>query len=222
MTLKKFQHYTIQELLDLMRNKDLAEVCKRLIKSKLLGNHQVDVYWSFDFDGFKECPDKIKMTKMNKIRRDGYSYTSKKGLCEASKKSWFHIPGLACMNHPRTYSLIRNGDTSDFIKDFSLTAAMSLLKWIMKNSISHESKIISPSGKIAISVFNFAINECYKFIKKSRKEERVVDKQFYNIPHTFVLKLVTILLYKGCSQMVAISYAIYGRSFGSFWVIPDS
>ncbi|KAJ8954422.1 hypothetical protein NQ318_011097, partial [Aromia moschata] len=168
--LKKFQHYSIQELLDLVRNKDVADVCKRLIKSKLLASHQVDFYWSYDYDGFRECPDKVKMTKINKIRREGYSFTSKKGLCDASKKSWFQIPGLACMNHPRTYNLVRNGDTSDFIKDFSLTAAMSLLKWIIKNSMTHECKLMSASGKIPLSVFNFAINECYKFIKKSRKE----------------------------------------------------
>ncbi|XP_018580241.1 tubulin glycylase 3A-like, partial [Anoplophora glabripennis] len=170
--LKKFQTYSIHELVTLIRNKDIAETCKTLIKSKLLETHQVDLYWSSTYESFKECPDKIKLTKINKFRYNLFSYANKLGLCYANKNSvWFRIPGVANLNHPRTYSLTKDGDTPEFIKDFHRTAAMSLLKWVVKNSDTGEYKVLSQSGKIPIEVFDFAINECYKFIKKAQHED---------------------------------------------------
>lgn len=167
--LKRFQTYSIQELLELLRNKQLAETCKTLIKSKLLVKHQVDLYWSYNIDSFKDCPDKVKLTKINKFRRVGF--TTKLGLCEANKKSpWYTIPDVACLNHPRSYSLIKDGDTPEFIRDFYRTAAMSLLKWVIRNSNTGEVKILSPSGKIPVEVFDFAVTECYKYIKKAQHE----------------------------------------------------
>lgn len=47
---------------------------------------------------------------------------------------------------------------------------MSLLKWVVKNNSTGQYKVLSPSGKIPIGVFDFAINECYKFIKQAEHE----------------------------------------------------
>lgn len=71
------------------------------------------------------------------------------------------------LNHPRTYSLAPNGDTQGFIKDFNLTAAMALLKWVKTNSDTRQCKIISASGKISVKMFDFAVTECYKLIKRA-------------------------------------------------------
>lgn len=73
---------------------------------------------------------------------------------------------LGKLNHPRTYNLGPNGEKKGFIRDFNLTAAMSLLKWVKSNSETRQCKIISPSGKISLEIFAFAIKECYKLIKK--------------------------------------------------------
>ncbi|XP_074031076.1 tubulin glycylase 3A isoform X3 [Leptinotarsa decemlineata] len=162
----------IPELLYLVRNKEIADLCKRLIKSKLLEHHQVDLYYGNNYESYKECPDRMKQTLINRIRWSCPSYTSKQGLSEASRKSfWFHIPGVSNMNHPRSYKLTKNGDTEEFIKDFNLTAAMSLLKWVKTNHTTGQCKILSPYGKIPLTVFDFAINECYKFIKKKNHED---------------------------------------------------
>lgn len=36
--------------------------------------------------------------------------------------------------------------------DFGLTAAISLLKWVVKNNITKECKIVSETGKIPVSI----------------------------------------------------------------------
>ncbi|KAJ8920802.1 hypothetical protein NQ315_004943, partial [Exocentrus adspersus] len=156
----------------LLGQKDIAQDIRKLIKSKLLSNHQVDLYWSYNYDAFKECPEKVKLTKINKFRNNVFSYTSKLGLCNANKDAvWFKIPGVANFNHPRAYSLAKDGDTPGFIKDFYMTAAISLLKWVVQNDTTGKFKVLSPSGKIPIEVFDFAVNECYKFIKKAQHDD---------------------------------------------------
>ncbi|XP_045472076.1 tubulin glycylase 3B-like isoform X2 [Harmonia axyridis] len=170
--MNSLKNRSINQLVDLLQVKDLNEICKKLIKSKLLGNHQVDLYWGHNYDSFKLNNDKVKLTKINKFRRDVFSYTSKQGLSDAAKNAhWFNFPGLAHINHPRTYALAKNGETKDFIKDFRRTAAMSLLKWIIKSHETKECKIISFSGKIPLEAFQFACNECYKLVIEANNQD---------------------------------------------------
>lgn len=77
--LKKFYNHNVTELIELLKHKDISDVCKKIIKSKLLDNNQVDLYWSSNYEPYKECSDKIKLTKMNKLRRSERSFTSKLG-----------------------------------------------------------------------------------------------------------------------------------------------
>lgn len=161
-----------------MRRDDLTTLCKQLIKSKLLGGYQVDFYWGTSDDAFKENPDKIKLTMINKLKRDIFSYTNKQGLCDASKNSyWYQKSNVSKLNHPRSYSLGKNGELKSFIDDFNITAAMSLLKWVVKVNMTKEMKLLSPSGKIPLETFDFALNECCKFIKKCRHED--IDVQIH-------------------------------------------
>ncbi|KAK9888858.1 hypothetical protein WA026_001079 [Henosepilachna vigintioctopunctata] len=163
---------SVNELQDMMHVKELNDICKRLIKSKLLVNHQVDLYWGPNYDSFTINPDNVKLTKINKFRRDVFSYTSKQGLCDAAKDAhWFNFPGLANIKHPRTYVLTRDGETNDFIKDFRHTAAISLLKWVMRSHETNDCKIVSSSGKVPLEVFQFAVNECCKLIIEANNED---------------------------------------------------
>ncbi|XP_072376802.1 uncharacterized protein [Diabrotica undecimpunctata] len=76
--LRTYASKAIVELLDLIRqNHPESNLCKRIIRSKLLINHQVDFYWCFNYHGFRECPDKNKLTLFNKIRWYSPTYTSK-------------------------------------------------------------------------------------------------------------------------------------------------
>ncbi|KAL1490488.1 hypothetical protein ABEB36_013173 [Hypothenemus hampei] len=164
--IRGFLTLNVTDLVDLLRNKSVSDTVKKIIKSKLLRDHQVDLYWDHTFDVFKECNDAKKLTLINRFRREPFSYTSKQGLCQASRDAhWLQIPGVAQINHPRCYILVKGGDTKSFLKDFGLTAAISLLKLVVKNNITGESKIVSETGKISMKVFDFAVSECYKFIK---------------------------------------------------------
>ncbi|XP_056645474.1 tubulin glycylase 3B-like [Diorhabda sublineata] len=180
--MRTLAHKPIVELLDLIRQRhESAELCKRLIRSRLLINHQVDLYWGYNRDGFKVCLNKNKLTLINKIRWISSSYTSKQALSAASKKAvWYHIPGVANLNHPRSYRLVQEGDAEEFIKDFNLTAAMSLLKWIKTANDTKQCRIMSTSGKIPLTYFDFAINECYKFIKKAVHQD--IDHEIMEAP----------------------------------------
>ncbi|KAF7274999.1 hypothetical protein GWI33_012283 [Rhynchophorus ferrugineus] len=170
--IRRFYTMDVAELVDLLRNRELTESIKVLIKSKLLKDHQVDLYWDHSFDAFKECPDSKKLTMINRFRRDSYSYTSKEGLCYASRDSyWLQIPGVARINHPRCYVLCKGGDTQHFVRDFGITAAISLLKWLVKTNITGETKVVSYTGQIPLKYFYFAITECYKFIKRLKHQD---------------------------------------------------
>lgn len=164
--------FSVQDLLPLLRHKDISSTCKSLIKSKLLATHQVDLYWAPNFDGFKENSDKIKMTLLNKFRRDAFSYANKQGLSDlAPRAHWYQHPGISKMNHPRSHTLARNENIKHFIDDFHLTAAMCLLKWIVRTGDTKESKLVSGSGKVPLEVFEFAVNECCKLIKRGNHED---------------------------------------------------
>ncbi|XP_030761414.1 tubulin glycylase 3A-like [Sitophilus oryzae] len=195
--IKEFYHMNLTELVGLLKNKEISETVKKLIKSKLLSNNQVDLYWDNTYDVFKDCPDNKKLTLINQFRREAASYTSKQGLCQAARDAhWLQIPGVAKINHPRCYLLCKGGDTKYFVKDFGLTAAMSLLKWIVKNNVTGECKIASSTGKIPMSYFDFALTECYKYVKREKHQDIDEDirealenewheflKQFYKAVH---------------------------------------
>ncbi|CAH0556926.1 unnamed protein product [Brassicogethes aeneus] len=170
--LRRMMYYTVPELNILMRVEDLRELCARVILSKHLDEHQVDLYWSSQFQYFKAYANSSKLSLINRFRRDVFSYTSKGGLCEASKQEyWFRIPGVAGINHPRTYKASSPSELQSFVKDYRITAALSLLKWVVRTSETQEQKVIGPTGKIALDFFNFAAVECYKFIKTKKHED---------------------------------------------------
>lgn len=155
-----------------INDKEQGLLYRRVIMSKLLGHHQVDFYWDDVNDAFKVNNDRVKLTLINKFRRTVFSYTSKQGLCEAIKDAhWYQKPGTSNIRHPRSYSLTNNGDPQDFIEDYKITAAASLLKWIIHTYNQGKVKLISPSGKIPMQTFHFAIEECMKRIKKAKHED---------------------------------------------------
>lgn len=171
-TLQKLQSKSIQELITKVNDKTIGHLCKRIIMSKFLYNHQVDFYWDDFNDAFKVNNDKVKYTLINKFKRTVFSYTSKQGLCEAVKRAhWYQKPGTSAIRHPRSYSLTKAGDPKEFIEDYKTTAAISLLKWVVSTSEQKRMKLISESGKIPLDTFNFALEECVKVIKKAKHED---------------------------------------------------
>lgn len=170
--IRHLHNFSISELLHGINDEERGLLYRRIILSKLLGTHQVDFYWDDINDAFKVNNDKIKYTLINRFRRTMFSYTTKQGLCEAIKMAhWYQKPGTSNIRHPRSYSLSNKGDPQEFMEDYKVTAAMSLLKWIVHTKKKGKLKIISASGRIGISTFHFAMEECSKQIKKAKHED---------------------------------------------------
>ncbi|CAH1141105.1 unnamed protein product [Phyllotreta striolata] len=171
--IKNYLSLTMQELYDLTKLAETHQIAKKVLRSKLLGpGHQVDLYWAPNYISYQECYDKIKMTLINKIRWNSASYTSKHGLCEASRHAfWFNLPGVAKLNVPRSYRLAKEGDAEEFVRDFNMTAAMALLKWTKSRYEIQKAKLMNANGKVPLRIFDFAINECYKYLKRARHED---------------------------------------------------
>lgn len=171
--IRKLLNMTLNELIENVADKNTGHVYKRVILSKMLGTrHQVDLFWDYGSNAYHVNSDNVKLTLINNIRRGMYSYSTKNGLCELMKNShWYNYPGVAYIRHPRSYSLAENGDPEEFVRDFKITAAMSLLKWIVFTSENSVSKVMSEAGKVPIKTFHFALKECDKFIQKFRHED---------------------------------------------------
>lgn len=166
--LRRLQALSINELLAGINNKDLGPVYKRMIISKLLAGHQVDFYWEDMGNPYKFINDKVKLTIINKFRRGTATYASKRGLCETSKHAhWYQKPGTSNVKHPRTYCLSGKQEPSEFIMDFNLSAAMSLLKWVVETYRKGKQRLLSTAGKIPLQAFNFAVDECLKAVQKA-------------------------------------------------------
>ncbi|XP_019868067.1 tubulin glycylase 3B isoform X2 [Aethina tumida] len=165
---RRFMSYTVTDLASYMRIEDKRPIVQRVICSRYLGDQPVDLYWSAHHQSFTSQ----KQPLVNRFRNDVFSYTNKGGLCDGSQQEyWYRIPDVAGMNHPRTYRVNDDEDRKNFIKDYRTTAAISLIKWVVKTHESGEQKILSPSGKISINMFDFAVAECYKFIKRKKHHD---------------------------------------------------
>ena len=80
--------------------------------------------------------------------------------------------------------LTKGGDTKTFLKEFGITAATCLLKWVVRNNITGESKIVSKSGKVPVgsgySYFIFVVrnivikpcNYCTRWSKLKNKTNK--------------------------------------------------
>lgn len=181
--INKLQYYSLDELSNLINTNQSVELCKRIILSKLLIGHQVDLYWTWTANPFHETTECGKKTLINRLKRIAPSYSSKQGLCNAAKEAhWYNMPPTCRINLPRTYSLGKNSELDEFVKDFRLTAAMSLVKWVVKNIESRQCLVTSESGKVRLTVFDFAINECYKHIKRNQHKD--IDGEIVEAPES--------------------------------------
>ncbi|KAF5296777.1 hypothetical protein FQA39_LY12295 [Lamprigera yunnana] len=170
--LKRLLGLPITQLVMSIHDEKKGDTCRRVIMSKLLGKNQVDFYWDQNLDCFRVCPDNVKFTLFNRIKRGISQYTSKCGLSEAMKTCYWFKTGVSNINYPRTYNLSNEEEATDFINDFRLTACMSLIKYMMYNIQTKQvRKIIAEDGKVPLSVYTFAVSELNKFIRKSNHDD---------------------------------------------------
>ncbi|XP_018320481.1 tubulin glycylase 3D-like [Agrilus planipennis] len=168
---------SMAELLDLLKDKEQGWLAKRIIITRMLANHPVDLFWDYSNNIFKNSSQGNNRFPFVNRLRTGFGYSSKSGLCDTVKRAyWYQIPGVSCLNHPRTYNFAHSGDPHDFLDDYKRTAAMSVLKWIVERSTDKVIKLISNNGKIPLTMFDFALVECKRYIKISKHKD--IDMRF--------------------------------------------
>lgn len=192
----------INELVLLLKKGSFLEPGKLVIMSKLLAGHQVDFHWNmsgvhYSFNATNDANNDSKLTMVNHIRRNYGSYSTKSGLAESNERAhWLNNPGSYKFDHPRSYHLITDENTESFIQDFKTTAARSLLLWVVKRSKYRKPNVMSDRGTISLSIFQFALKECYKFIKRNKhldidqaigedtdKRWNIFLENFYRVAH---------------------------------------
>lgn len=170
--LKELDGKTIEDLLDCARSNEHGYNVQRTIMSKMLGRHQVDLYWDLGILPWEDQKNPNKLTILSTIKKVGSSYSSKLGLCEGSKQIyWYQIPQVSDLYHPRTYSLYENVDTKQLIEDFRLTSCISLLEWIVQCDEKTIPKLISSAGKVPLEAFQFAIRGVTRYIREYLHED---------------------------------------------------
>ncbi|XP_065163489.1 tubulin glycylase 3A-like [Atheta coriaria] len=172
---RRLQTLSVPELSLGLKDKDLSQIYRNLIMSKMIGALPVAFYWDLNRDTYRNNLENLKDSLINFINKNRFNYANKQGLCESAKISyWYNNPGVSFLRVPRSYSLMNNGDPDEFIYDFKITAAMSLLKWIVVTHESQVSKLISISGKVPLSFFHFALRECANYARRLKHED--IDK----------------------------------------------
>lgn len=168
-SLLTLQTKTVEELLPYLNDKLLAKDVEILIMSKLLNGHQVDFYWELSFKGYEKYCDDKKFTLINSVKRKSFHFLSKQALTVALKFShWYNNPDGLNYVHPRSYILTNMGEPRTFIEDYKITSVISLLKWVICQSETCSTNFISPNGTVPIKIFQFALRESMKYLKKCR------------------------------------------------------
>lgn len=174
---RQLENLPNNELFESMKDKSNGERYRKALINKILSRHQVDFFWDYGTNAFAVNSDKIKHTLINRYPAGSNRvYSSKAGLCAAlSESHWHHIDGISNIRHPRTYDLAIDEGIKTFIKDFRLTACVSLLKWITEAAKEPVLQLLSTTGKIPVAVFNFSIIQLHTYLKE--KQHKDIDEQ---------------------------------------------
>lgn len=63
---------------------------------------------------------------------------------------WFYQPGVSKTVTPRTFKIANTEDIEHFIKEFGLTACVSLLKTVVNEVSTAESDVFFKDGKVGL------------------------------------------------------------------------
>ncbi|XP_063696399.1 tubulin glycylase 3A-like [Culicoides brevitarsis] len=98
---------------------------EQALMSRLLGDYTLGLVWIWNtrlYDKFSEVP------LLNKIKLVGNNFGVKNGLCKCVNKiNWNFDDKTASINYPRSYNVIQNEEIDDFLMDYKLTLACSIV-----------------------------------------------------------------------------------------------
>lgn len=140
--------------------------CERNIMSRFLEHMPIDFLWS----ARKEKSDWIDMARNPNLTINRFAkspFTTKEGLCNILENvHWFFEEGKSETYFPRSYSVCSADDLEELIRDYRLTACMSILRFlIIKKSSDQWESIFAEDGQIPLSCVRFALNQCKSFIR---------------------------------------------------------
>lgn len=154
-----------------------SEKQERMILSSFLEECNPNLVWGKISTYVLNEPQKWDNPIFNNLEVNEF-WSTKDVLCKSLQdNSWYYIENIAEFDIPRTYSNANNNDIVEFIKDYLLTACISLLRWIVAN-VEKNKPVFNSTGSISTNIIIFAINRCKEFL--FTKENLDVDKKICN------------------------------------------
>lgn len=147
---------------------------ERMILSSFLEKCNPNLVWGEINRYVLNVPQKWDGLIINNLQVNKFSST-KDVLCKSLQdNSCYFIENVAEIDIPRTYSNTNNEELVEFLKDYLLTACISLLRWIIGH-VQKNKPIYKSTGSISTNIISFAINRCKEFL--FTKENKDVDKK---------------------------------------------
>lgn len=154
-------YYSMPMLL-LLTQAESNSRCEHALMSRMLGACQPGIVFIWNpwlYNTFKDAE------LLNKLWIRSPNFAVKNGLCRLiNKMRWLYDEKEVFVNHPRSYSAVNNEDTKEFLIDYKLTVAISIVMFLSsrKNIKKYFSKtqgtIYYGSMEQALNIINFHID----------------------------------------------------------------
>ncbi|XP_033220912.1 protein monoglycylase TTLL8-like isoform X2 [Belonocnema kinseyi] len=141
---------------------------ERALMFTMLRHKAPDLIWDCRND-FVDWDCNLKSnTVLNRYQKPA-AYTSKLGMANLLQEShWLYELDVADVNCPRSYNLTR--ELSAFIKDFRLTAAAGLLKWLVESARDGAVDKDRDTFPVDIGQVEFALRRCEECVADAKHE----------------------------------------------------
>lgn len=148
----------------LMTNYEENSKLEQALMSRLLGDAQLGLVWIWNtrlYDKFSEVP------LLNKIKLIGNNFGVKNGLGKCVNKiNWNYDDKTATINYPRSYSVIDNEEIEDFLMDYKLSLACSIIIFLHTRT-NVRSWFSKTKGSIYYGGIEVALNVISFFAQKA-------------------------------------------------------
>uniref|UniRef100_A0A336LZB7 CSON008849 protein n=1 Tax=Culicoides sonorensis TaxID=179676 RepID=A0A336LZB7_CULSO len=157
--------------------------CEQALMSRMIGNCNLGLVWIWNprlYDKFIDVP------LLNKIKIVGSNFGLKNGLGQCVNKiNWNFDDKTATVNYPRSYSVIDNEEIEDFLIDYKLSLACSIVIFLHTRS-NIRSWFSKSKGMIYYGGIELALDIVNFFTKKA---EGLLSDPDFEISDKSLLKL---------------------------------
>jgi len=141
----------------------------------LLKQCPVNFLWAINSVDFININDETIVSRFPK----NIHFTTKVGLCTCLEGlQWFHYPGVSNTVVPKTLKISSDEDIEVFMKEYTLTGCVSLLKMVVSEVTMGESDRLFRGGTVPIAAIDFANAQCSEYILHRQHDD--IDRQQSN------------------------------------------